>query len=982
MLMARRWHLPFRLHVSVLIAVVVLLMGGLISAVDYDHSRRILEDDSANRVREMSRETANELQKMFTPASVAVKTLVYSGIVQAHTFAQRRAVLGVLHAILSASPGMEDIYVGYRNGDFFMLRAIRSEFQRESLQAPADARYALQVIERSVSPPVGRFVYFDDALRVIGQVARPDYPASYDPRERAWYRQALRQKRLIRTAPYVFSSVREIGTTLAMAAPDGGAVVGCDVNLDTLQRMLAAQDGLPGLAFALIGANGQLVASTLRFDPVLKATEELYRLAGMDEMRRVPILAQLAAGVRAAGGAAWRSATVADAQGQSWHLTVNRLDVDDIEPLYLSSAIRREDLMRSADHRLRVEALVTLAILVLSIPLTWLLAGVIARPLTQLAAQAATMRRFELAPGGEALNSHISEIDRLGQRMEEMKRTIRRFLDTIRAVAAEPDFERLVPLLLTEMLAEAHADAGVLYLADEDGTLLQPAAARDTRRASVDEVLRPLEVAQAPALIRTALAGNRACAGRLSNPEIVQAGLSHFRLGAGDAAVVPLVNREGVLIGAFVLLHSAPLEQMQLSFIAELTGLFVSAIETRELIRTQRALFEAFIQLIAKAIDAKSPHTGGHCNRVPELAKMLARAACSAGDGPWRDFDLDARQWEALHVAAWLHDCGKITTPEYVIDKATKLETLYDRIHEVRMRFEVLKCEAEIHCLEAIAAGMARDRAEAARDALLGELDAEFAFVAACNEGGESMDPARVERLGRIGARTWRRTLDDRLGVSQDERRRQARMPRAPLPVRERLLADKAEHRIERETAAPFDMADNRWGFRMRVPELLFNRGELHNLAIARGTLSDEERFKINEHILQTIMMLSQLPFPRHLRNVPEIAGGHHEKIDGTGYPKGLRGDQMSPLARMMAIADIFEALTAGDRPYKRGKTLSEAISIMAAMQQAQHIDAGLFALFLRSGVYLDYARRFMSPEQIDEVDLARYLGPAATAGA
>ncbi|MEK6346526.1 MAG: HD domain-containing phosphohydrolase [Burkholderia sp.] len=558
-----------------------------------------------------------------------------------------------------------------------------------------------------------------------------------------------------------------------------------------------------------------------------------------------------------------------------------------------------------------------------------------------------------------------------------MKRTIRRFLDTIQAVAAEPDFERLMPMLLTEMLAEAHADAGVLYLANDDGTVLQPAAARDTRRAAVDEPLKPLAVAAAPALIRAALDGNRALAGTLSNAEILQAGFSHFRLGAGDAAVVPLVNREGVLVGAFVLLHSKPLEKMQLSFIAELTGLFVSAIETRELIKMQRALFESFIQLIAKAIDAKSPHTGGHCNRVPELAKLLAQAACSAREGPWRDFDLDAQQWEALHVAAWLHDCGKITTPEYVIDKATKLETLYDRIHEVRMRFEVLKCEAEIACLKAIEAGMERAQAERTRDARLAALDDDFAFVAACNEGGEFMDAARIARLERIGQDTWRRTLDDRLGVSEDERKRQARSPRGALPVREPLLADKPEHRIEREGgAAPFGSPDNRWGFRMRVPELLFNRGELYNLAVSRGTLSEEERFKINEHMLQTIMMLSQLPFPRHMRNVPEIAGGHHEKMDGTGYPKGLRGDEMSPLARMMAIADIFEALTAGDRPYKRGKTLSEAIAIMASMCEAQHIDAELFALFLRSGVHLDYARRFMQPEQIDEVDIARYLAP------
>jgi HD-GYP domain-containing protein (c-di-GMP phosphodiesterase class II) len=155
-----------------------------------------------------------------------------------------------------------------------------------------------------------------------------------------------------------------------------------------------------------------------------------------------------------------------------------------------------------------------------------------------------------------------------------------------------------------------------------------------------------------------------------------------------------------------------------------------------------------------------------------------------------------------------------------------------------------------------------------------------------------------------------------------------------------------------------------------RIPVLLYNRGELYNLAIGRGTLTDEERYKINEHIVQTLIMLQDLPFPKHLRAVPEIAGGHHEKMDGSGYPRGLRREEMSPLARMMAIADIFEALTAIDRPYKQGKTLSEAVAIMSRMQQEQHIDGDLFALFLRSGVHLEYARQFMKPEQIDAVDV------------
>ena len=175
--------------------------------------------------------------------------------------------------------------------------------------------------------------------------------------------------------------------------------------------------------------------------------------------------------------------------------------------------------------------------------------------------------------------------------------------------------------------------------------------------------------------------------------------------------------------------------------------------------------------------------------------------------------------------------------------------------------------------------------------------------------------------------------------------------------------------------------ADSRWGFSMRMPALLYDQGELHNLTVERGTLTDEDRYKINEHIVQTEVMLTQLPFPPHLRRVPEIAGGHHEKMDGTGYPKGLDKSRLSLEARMLAIADIFEALTATDRPYKKGKTLSEAVTIMARLRDQNHIDPDLFEVFLRQGVHLAYARRFMAPELVDEVDVEAMLvlsGPAA----
>ncbi|MGB5466438.1 MAG: HD domain-containing phosphohydrolase, partial [Sedimenticolaceae bacterium] len=366
------------------------------------------------------------------------------------------------------------------------------------------------------------------------------------------------------------------------------------------------------------------------------------------------------------------------------------------------------------------------------------------------------------------------------------------------------------------------------------------------------------------------------------------------------------------------------------------------------------------------------PYTGGHCQRLPELTRMLAEAACASADPPFADVELSDDEWEALHIASWLHDCGKVTTPEYVVDKSTKLETIYDRIHEIRMRFELLKRDAEVEYWREVADGGDRTKLQAELDARRQALDDDFAFVAACNEGGDFMAPERIERLREIARTTWTRTLDDRIGISWEERQRKDRTPAPTLPVTERLLADKQEHIIERPDSERMP-ADNRWGFKLDVPEHKYNRGELYNLEVARGTLSAEERFKINDHVVQTIVMLDKLPYPRHLRAVPEIAGGHHETMQGTGYPKRLTRDETSLPARMMAIADIFEALTASDRPYKKAKSLSEAIRILSFMRKDDHIDPDLFVLFLKSGVWRQYAEKYLAPEQLDDVDIQAY---------
>ena len=382
-------------------------------------------------------------------------------------------------------------------------------------------------------------------------------------------------------------------------------------------------------------------------------------------------------------------------------------------------------------------------------------------------------------------------------------------------------------------------------------------------------------------------------------------------------------------------------------------------------------LMESFIRLIATAIDRKSPYTGGHCSRVPVLSVMLAQAAQDSTDGPFADFSFKTKdEWREFRTAAWLHDCGKVITPEYIVDKSTKLETIYNRIHEVRMRFEVLLRDAEIEYWQAAAGGGDRAALAQSLEKKRREIMDDFAFIAKCNIGGEFMAEEKIARVGEIAAKTWTRHLDDRLGLSDLELMRYPEET-SPPPCQEPLLADRPEHLIRRIETDASDQ--DSFGFTMEVPEYLYNLGEIYNLTITRGTLTAEDRYKINEHITTTIQMLETLPFPETMAKIPEYAGAHHETLSGSGYPRKLIAEEIGLPARMMAVADIFEALTASDRPYKKPKKLSEAIRIMSFMVKDRHLDADLFKLFLESGVYLEYAEQFLDPAQIDEVNPADY---------
>ena len=584
------------------------------------------------------------------------------------------------------------------------------------------------------------------------------------------------------------------------------------------------------------------------------------------------------------------------------------------------------------------------------------------------------------------------------------------------ALSAERNHHRLLENILLEAKALCHADGGTLYLcgnmveredlpkpefeAEADGKFLKFEIMRTDSLGIAKGGTTGKDIPFPPISVydpetgepnHKNVASHVAVTGETVNiPDVYEAtdfdftGPRNFDENMGYRSKsflnVPLKNHSGEIIGVLQLLNaqndtgeSVPFADDIVPMIEALASQAAVAVDNQMLLEAQSRLMDSFIKLIAGAIDAKSPYTGGHCARVPELADMLAQAAAQSDHGALKDFALDDDGKRELHLASWLHDCGKVVTPEYVVDKATKLETIYDRIHEVRMRFEILKREAEVAYWKAVAEGGDKDALKADLDEQLAGIDEDYAFVATCNVGGEFMADDKIERLKDIAKQTWTRTLDDRIGISHEELSRKAKHPAADLPAQEPLLADKPEHIFERDGTFEAPNA-KRFGFDMDVPEKLFNRGELYNLAIARGTLTNEDRYIIQNHVVQTIVMLGQLPFPKNLRNVPEFAGAHHETLIGTGYPRKLKKEQMSVPARIMALADVFEALTAADRPYKKPKTLSESIRILSFMVKDQHIDPDLFRLLLESGIYKDYAERFLEPEQLDEVDLSQYL--------
>jgi HD-GYP domain-containing protein (c-di-GMP phosphodiesterase class II) len=928
-------------------------------------SRKMMLSSAETLFSRIGQETKHSIATIYAPARTSVELLSKSTLIEADTIEKRLAHLPILAATLQGHEEISAAYVGYSDGDFFLIRraGLDSPLVR-TLDAPKDTAFVVQSIARdSEGLRDSRFYFYSDKLALLADMPVPNYV--YDPRERPWYQKAQGRDDAVATDPYLFYTTREVGATVAQASADRRAVVGIDVTLGALSDRLKELRPTPSAQLFVFNNKDEILADT---DSVYRLEVDDLGTPSLPKLSEIgrPLLSSIAyhglkdmnrAHSYEVGGVTWQGIlTDWNSNGSSYYIAI--------------TAPQRE-LLADATRIRNISLWTSLGLLLLAIPLTIYLSRLASRPLKALIRETRAVQALKFDEPIR-VSSFINEIDKLARSMGAMKSTIRRLLSIGSILGGERRFDRLLERIMSETASITNARGGLIYLAQADGQLMASYAYWDGQaRNLVRRPFHPVQDAEHP-VIRAFHGEN--CATTMSVEDLRR---WHPHLNAEKPLIcfcVALHNRQGQAVGTLLI---SPKEETlsertmadRLALIEALSGTAAVAIETQRLLQEQKDLLRSVIELTAGAIDSKSAYTGGHCQRVPVLTEMLAKAAMDSKEGAFKDFTLDEDQWEELHIAAWLHDCGKVTSPEYVIDKATKLETIYDRLHEVRMRFEVVKRQAEVACWKSIAGGTDRETALRDLDALWASLDDDFRFIAKSNVGGEFMAPADIERVQRIARRSWTRTLDDRIGISYEEAERRNRQPAPPLPVEEPLLTDKPEHivpRPERDKLAP----DNPWGFKVDVPEHLFNRGEIYNLTIKRGTLTEEERFKINEHMIETIRMLTRLPLPRHLRNAPEIAGGHHEKMDGTGYPKRLKRHEMSVPARMMAIADIFEALTAGDRPYKKAKTLSQSLAIMAKMRDDNHIDPDLFDLFLSSGVYRSYAEMYLTPAQRDPVDV------------
>lgn len=958
--------------------------------------------------RQMSQKTSAEintiLESLSTTTSIASFSIENSQMLA--NFSNFHKNIPFMKSILDSREELMSIYTGFDNGNFHQLiHTHKSVLILENYNAPKETVYINRMIAKTDKGILKqKWQFLTDNLELISE--REDSIFNYNPTKRPWYIKAKESNEAIFTNPYIFSSSKLPGLTCAKAFNGKQGVLGIDITLTKLSEILATHETSKDSLVWIMNSKSQLIAyKNLSWDKV--STENL-QLPDAKEFSN-PVIKNVSQQLDELKNQSLYKASFVTVDNKPYIANILPMAITPGLSLNIAVATSVNEVTRNIKSMAFKIVALTIIVFCILLPIAIVLSRKIAQSFNKLSKEARKIQEFDFS-SSPPIKTMLNEVHDVSENYEAMKSTIQNKTKNListqeklemlvqegLAISNEKELDKLITLSFETAQKLSNADGGVMYLKEDQklavellslksesivlGGLSKNPAPRVKVMPSITAFLAADSVLQP---VCEAFNTRKIVTSSDKNFSLFPTGLENeptdFEIHSQIS--VPIITQRDELLGIIQLFNPCggrKNENMEkiCSEVKDYVGFLASQVavtlDNRNLIGSLKELFDSLVQVVASSIDAKSPYTAGHCARVPVIAEMLADAAHRTKAGPLKDFKIDSEDDKRqLWLASWLHDCGKVSTPEFVIDKSTKLETVYNRIHEIRTRFEVIYRDTIIEFYKKQSPdGLSAELSEELNSEL-NKLYEEFNFVAKSNEGAEFMTDEAKEKLKKIADKKWLRHFSDKIGISSAELKRKGDSDEK-LPIEESLLSDKTEHLYQQKNDYS-NMIDAE-GNSIEVPEYEYNKGEVYNLCINRGTLTAEERFKINEHTLNSLKMLEKIPFPDNLSRVVNIATEHHETLNGTGYPFKKKKENLSIETRILSIADVFEALTASDRPYKKRKTLSEALKIMTFMRKDEHIDPDLFDIFLREGVYKKYAELHLHPNQIDVDDISVYL--------
>ncbi len=936
--MAKRRY-PLSIHITSLFLVLSIILGGALIAISYQHSQILIEHSAKKISIKNSHKLESIIQKSVSPILTTLDLMASTSLSSQPPQSGKLSVwTNSIQLIFDRNPHLTGLFYASTDGSFTQFRPMTDKIAK-AFKGPQESKLMINYYKMGEQ---NIFHFLGDDIHLIEK--KTDTIDNQDPRKRPWYVNATPDGKIGLSEPYRFYFLNETGITLSRMSLDGDSVVAADFTLNSLSNQLDELATSDQTKLAVFDINFNLLAQHNLIEPN-KDDQAIDDINLSKTVFKELIENRTNTGI-------FQNTQFNEKQ---WQVSINIVRLTDKVQILLAEATPREELLVDLVNMRNQQIFAAILTVILSFALVWYAALKVTRPLDILAELTKDVRSFNFRKTRYP-RSVIKEVNNLTDSVQMMEHTLFDLLKLLRETAKEHDFNVLAKTICKQAYIITKAETIVLYMKEENEKLFSIVTNHSIIPLKLDlDVL----LSNTPWMLSRLSLGEDIVLTKQDN--CLKPYLDQFY--NSELHLFPLQNREKQLMGILILGYERNDDNDRNDkhgYLKELLSFAEIAKDNIAQMQQRKAMLNSFIELIASAIDTKSPYTGGHCQRVPVITELLVKAA-NEDKRYFPEFSMDPKKWEELNFAAWLHDCGKVTTPEYIVDKATKLETIYDRIHEVRMRFELLKSKAKVDYYKELAEGGDPSLLKSRLGNMQQQLDDDFAFIAECNLGHSEMSEDDYLRLKEIASKTWTKTIDDQQGVSWIEREKNQKQE--VLPAEEPLLSDKDIHKVPwEEEFNPKELWQDE--FNLKPSDLKYNRGELHNLNVKRGTLTDEERFIINDHIIQTITMLKRLPYPDHLKNVPDIAGNHHERMDGKGYPRGLKADQLSIQSRAMAIADIFEALTSSDRPYKKTHTIDEAFGIMTHLATSGHIDPKLYLLFLNKTIDKVYGDSFLNKEQ------------------